>query len=127
MQRSNLRIFPDDAYSDVGAELTEDLSPADVILAVKEVPIPLILPNRTYMFFSHTIKAQKKNMPLLDALLAKRVRLVDYECITVGGHRGGKRLVAFGRYAGELFFSTIVTDSNFSITFNDFSRYCRYG
>lgn len=52
------------------------------------------------MFFSHTIKAQPQNMPLLDALLAKRIRLVDYECITEGGLRGGRRLVAFGRFAG---------------------------
>ena len=100
VQPSNLRIFPDAAYVDAGADLTDDLSAADVILAVKEVPISLLLPRRTYLFFSHTIKAQAQNMPLLDALLEKRIRLVDYECITVGGQRGGKRLVAFGRYAG---------------------------
>lgn len=100
IQPSKLRIFPDDAYRDAGAELCEDLSPASVILAVKEVPIPLLLPGKTYLFFSHTIKAQPKNMPLLDALLERRIRLIDYECITIGGQRGGKRLVAFGRYAG---------------------------
>lgn len=55
----------------------------------------------TYAFFSHTIKAQPYNMPLLDALLQKRIRLVDYECIVQGGVRGtGQRLVAFGNYAG---------------------------
>jgi alpha-aminoadipic semialdehyde synthase len=52
------------------------------------------------MFFSHTIKAQAANLPLLDALLAQRVRMVDYECITEGGIRGGHRLVAFGKFAG---------------------------
>lgn len=39
-------------------------------------------------------------MPLLDALLEKNIRLVDYECIVKGGLRGGQRLVAFGRFAG---------------------------
>jgi hypothetical protein len=35
------------------------------------VPIDLLLPNKSYAFFSHTIKAQEANMPLLDALLEK--------------------------------------------------------
>jgi alpha-aminoadipic semialdehyde synthase len=100
VQPSKLRIFPDAAYRDAGAELCEDLSPAGVILAVKEVPQSLLLSDKTWLFFSHTIKAQPKNMPLLDELLKRRIRLIDYECITVGGQRGGKRLVAFGRYAG---------------------------
>jgi hypothetical protein len=47
------------------------------------------------------VARQPANMPLLDALLEKHIRLVDYECITVGGIRNGSRLVAFGRYAGE--------------------------
>ena len=41
-------------------------------------------------------------MPLLDDILKKRIRMIDYECITIGGERGAKRLVAFGRYAGTL-------------------------
>ena len=49
--------------------LSEDLSPASVILAVKEVPVHKLIPERTYLFFSHTIKAQPHNMPLLDAIL----------------------------------------------------------
>lgn len=52
------------------------------------------------MFFSHTIKGQPYNMPLLDAVQEKRIRLLDYETITKDGVRGGQRLVAFGRYAG---------------------------
>ena len=32
-----------------GAEVTEDLSPAAVILGVKEVPIDQIMPDRTYV------------------------------------------------------------------------------
>lgn len=56
--------------------------------------------DSTYGFFSHVIKAQPHNMPLLDALVDKNVRMMDYECIVRGGQRGGTRLVAFGRYAG---------------------------
>ena len=56
------------------------------------------MPGKTYFFFSHTLKAQDYNMPLLDELLAKRVRLVDFE--TIRDKSGKDRLVAFGRYAG---------------------------
>ena len=52
--------------------------------------------GRTYVFFSHTIKAQPYNMGLLDSILAKNIRLIDYECITERGERNGRRLVAFG-------------------------------
>ena len=58
-------------YIAAGAQVQEDLSEASLILGVKQVPIDYLLPNRTYAFFSHTIKAQEANMPLLDALLEK--------------------------------------------------------
>ena len=80
-----------------GATVKEDLSDADCILAVKEVPEELLLPNKTYMFFSHTIKAQQQNMDMLDSIIANKIRLIDYERIIDGS---GKRLVRFGHYAG---------------------------
>ena len=40
-------------------------------------------------------------MALLEACLTKNVRLVDYECITQGGKKNGKRLIAFGSWAGR--------------------------
>ena len=40
-----------------------------------------LIPGKTYFFFSHTIKAQLYNMPLLDLMLEKKIRMVDYECI----------------------------------------------
>jgi len=52
-----------------------------VIFGVKEVPIENLIPNKTYFFFSHTIKAQEYNMPLLDAMLKNNIRMIDYECI----------------------------------------------
>jgi len=80
----------------------EDISDASVIFGVKEVPIENLIANKTYFFFSHTIKAQAYNMPLLDKLLELNIRLVDFECIRNVAAEGGssERLVAFGRYAG---------------------------
>ena len=78
VQPSPIRTFSDAAYRAAGAELTEDLRGADVVLGVKEVPPAQLLPAKTYAFFAHIIKAQPAGMPLLDAMLAKRVRLVDY-------------------------------------------------
>ncbi|CAK0819461.1 unnamed protein product [Prorocentrum cordatum] len=100
VQPSTRRIFTDEEYQSAGAELNEDLSECATICAVKEVPIDLLLPGRTWLFFSHTIKAQPAGMPLLDAVLERKVRLVDYECITQTGNRRDQRLVAFGNYAG---------------------------
>ncbi|XP_050524129.1 alpha-aminoadipic semialdehyde synthase, mitochondrial isoform X2 [Daktulosphaira vitifoliae] len=47
--------------------------------------------------FSHTIKAQEANMPLLDSILEKNIRLIDYEKLM---DSSGNRVVAFGKYAG---------------------------
>lgn len=55
----------------MGAVVQEDISEAPVILGVKCVPIDLLENHKTYVFFSHTIKAQDANMPLLDAILEK--------------------------------------------------------
>lgn len=61
------------------------------------MPIDSLIPGKTYCFFSHTIKAQESNMPLLDAVLEKNIRLIDYERII---DEDGSRQVAFGKYAG---------------------------
>ncbi|CAE8595750.1 unnamed protein product [Polarella glacialis] len=100
VQPCTRRVFMDTEYLEVGAEIREDLSECAAIVAVKEVPPELLLPGRTWCFFSHTIKAQPSGMALLDVALEKNVRLVDYECITETGNKGGKRLVAFGAFAG---------------------------
>lgn len=84
-------------YIDAGASIQEDMSEASVIMGVKQVPIESLIPDKTYCFFSHTIKAQESNMPLLDSILSKNIRLIDYERII---DERGQRLVAFGKYAG---------------------------
>lgn len=67
-----------DEYERAGAIISEDLSPASLIIGVKAVPVDLLLPNKTYAFFSHTIKAQEANMPLLDAMLDKVGEIIDF-------------------------------------------------
>lgn len=101
VQPSTRRCFDDQEYVDVGAELNEDLSEASVIFGVKQVPVKSLLPDRTFVFFSHTIKAQQENMPLLQAIRDRNIRLVDYECITETGRRDGRRLITFGNFAGK--------------------------
>lgn len=91
VQPSDRRIFTNDEFREAGAIITDDLGEASVILGVKQVPVESLLPDRTYLFFSHVIKAQPENMALLDAVLAKRIRLIDYECITSSGVRPGRR------------------------------------
>lgn len=81
MQPSTSRCYTDEEFIEAGAIIQEDFSDCDVIFGVKEVPIPNLIPNKTYFFFSHTIKAQEYNMSLLDTMLEKKIRMIDYECI----------------------------------------------
>ncbi|KAL0558596.1 hypothetical protein IC582_003173 [Cucumis melo] len=105
IQPSTKRIYHDAQYEDVGCEISEDLSECGLILGVKQPKLEMILPDRAYGFFSHTHKAQKENMPLLDKILSEKASLYDYELI-VGDH--GKRLLAFGKFAGRAGFIDIL-------------------
>jgi len=97
VQPSDRRAYSMKEYSENGAVICEDMSEASLIIGVKQVPIDLLLRNKTYAFFSHTIKAQADNMPLLDAMLEKNIRIIDYEkMVDANNHR----VVAFGKYAG---------------------------
>ncbi len=97
VEPSPIRSFKDEEFTKHGIHLQEDLSDCDILLGVKEVPIEKLIPGKTYLFFSHTIKKQAYNRPLLQAVLAKNIRLVDYEVLT---DERGDRLIAFGFYAG---------------------------
>jgi alpha-aminoadipic semialdehyde synthase len=101
VQPCTRRIYSDDEFRAAGAEVTEDISPANTILGVKSVLKENLIANKAYMFFSHTIKAQSYSMPLLDTVLEKNIALFDYECITLDGKDNAPRLVAFGVYAGR--------------------------
>lgn len=97
VQPSPIRCFADSDYAEQGIPLQEDLTDCDVLLGVKEVPIPELISGKTYFFFSHTIKKQDYNRELLRTILEREITLVDYETLT---NPPGKRVIAFGRYAG---------------------------
>jgi alpha-aminoadipic semialdehyde synthase len=97
VQASPIRAFTAQEYGQVGATVVEELSTCPVILAIKEIPSQLLAAGKTYAFFSHTIKGQKHNMPMLRRLLDLGCNLIDYEKIV---DENGRRLVFFGNYAG---------------------------
>jgi saccharopine dehydrogenase (NAD+, L-lysine-forming) len=75
----------------------EDLSRCQTVLAIKEIPLHFYQDRQTYLFFSHTIKGQVHNMPILRRMMEKGCQLIDYERIV---DDQGRRLVLFGRHAG---------------------------
>jgi alpha-aminoadipic semialdehyde synthase len=97
IQPSTIRVFSDEEYTAAGAAVQEDLSPAGIVLAVKEIPVELLQPGKTYLFFSHTIKGQSYNMPLLRRLLELNCQLIDYERVV---NEQNRRLIFFGEHAG---------------------------
>jgi alanine dehydrogenase len=97
VEASDIRIFPDDAYREAGFEVVDDVSHADVMLGVKEVPVDALIPNKKYFYFSHTIKKQPYNRKLLKAMLAKNIEMFDHETIV---NADKHRLIGFGYYAG---------------------------
>ncbi|HEX8563504.1 MAG TPA: NAD(P)-dependent oxidoreductase [Flavobacterium sp.] len=97
VETSDIRIFSDEQYRKAGIEVTDDVSDCDVLFGVKEVPIDALIPDKSYFFFSHTIKKQPHNRKLLQAILQKNIDLYDHETIVDASNH---RLIGFGRYAG---------------------------
>ncbi|WP_299890701.1 NAD(P)-dependent oxidoreductase [uncultured Lacinutrix sp.] len=97
VESSDIRVFKDSEYKDLGFNVSENITNADVMFGVKEVPIKDLIPNKKYFFFSHTIKKQPYNRKLLKAILDKKIELFDHETIV---KKSGARLIGFGRYAG---------------------------
>ncbi|MBS1952090.1 MAG: Lysine ketoglutarate reductase (LKR) / Saccharopine dehydrogenase [Cytophagales bacterium] len=93
---SEIRCFSDSEYRNLGIEVS-DVYTCDILMGIKEVPVKDLLANKTYLFFSHTIKKQPYNRRLLQEVLKKNIRLIDYEALK---DTQDNRLVAFGRYAG---------------------------
>ena len=97
VQHSDNRCFSDREYSMTGTPVKEDISEADILLGIKEVPVDMLIPNKTYLFFSHTKKLQPYNRKLLKEIIRKKITLIDYECLE---HEDGKRIIGFGFFAG---------------------------
>jgi len=94
---SPTRCFKDEEYIAEGIQMQADLSDCEVLMGVKEVPPASLVSNKTYFFFSHTIKEQPYNRYLLQTILQKNIQLIDYEVLT---NDKGQRLIAFGVFAG---------------------------
>jgi alanine dehydrogenase len=97
VQPSSHRCYSDHEFEQSGVTLQEDLSPCNLLLGIKEVPVNMLLPNKTYMFFSHTKKKQPYNKKLMHAMVEKKITLIDYECLE---HADGQRIIGFGFFAG---------------------------
>jgi len=100
VQSSPIRAFKDQDFQDIGARISSDISKPNVVFSIKEIPIPIIEAQntpKTYVFFSHTIKGQKHNMPMLKKILEANATLIDYEKVV---NEKGFRLIFFGNWAG---------------------------
>lgn len=97
VERSDRRFYTDQEYIHAGARLANDLNQCQVIIGVKEMPERIFEPGKTYVFFSHVIKGQANNMPMLRRMMEKGCNLIDYEKIVDEQNR---RLIFFGRFAG---------------------------
>ncbi|MDZ7877203.1 MAG: NAD(P)-dependent oxidoreductase [Saprospiraceae bacterium] len=97
VEPSPTRCFSDAEYQAEGITVSTDLSQCDCLMGIKEVPIDRLMAGKTYLFFSHTIKKQAHNRGLLQAVLEKKITLIDYEVLTDDYNQ---RLMAFGKFAG---------------------------
>jgi len=97
VEESPKRVFKHNEFENAGAEIVKDVKEADIVFGVKEMPMDLFEEGKTYIFFSHVIKGQSYNMPMLKKMMEKKDNLIDYEKIA---DDSGKRLIFFGRFAG---------------------------
>ena len=111
VQPSKERCFKDKDYLKTGAQITDNLSSADIIFGVKEVDISTLIKDKTYLFFSHTSKVRQYigqvikdkaiiyKKELLKEVIKKNITLIDYENIRDASGEG-YRYLGFGRFAG---------------------------
>jgi alpha-aminoadipic semialdehyde synthase len=97
VQSSEKRVFKDDEFTKAGAKVAKELKRCPIIFGVKEISISAFEENKTYIFFSHVIKGQKYNMPMLKKMMEMKCNLIDYEKVA---DEQNKRLIFFGKYAG---------------------------
>ncbi|TWD13800.1 saccharopine dehydrogenase (NAD+, L-lysine-forming) [Marihabitans asiaticum] len=101
VESSPQRIFGDDEYAQIGAEVAPALSWTEapentVVLGLKELPdAPAELAHR-HVFFGHAYKGQSGATALLERFRRGGGTLLDVEYLT----KGGRRVVAFGYWAG---------------------------
>ncbi|HTN17163.1 MAG TPA: NAD(P)-dependent oxidoreductase [Chitinophagaceae bacterium] len=97
VESSPNRCYTDEEYRREGVPVVSDMRDCEVLLGVKEVPEEELIEGKTYFFFSHTKKMQPYNRGLMQAMIRKHIRMIDYECLT---HTDGQRILGFGFFAG---------------------------
>jgi alanine dehydrogenase len=97
IQPSDIRCYTDEEYNYLDLKMKENITECEILIGVKEVDPKTLIADKTYMFFSHVAKKQPYNRGLLQEVIKKNIRLVDYEYLT---DYNEQRIVAFGRWAG---------------------------
>jgi len=97
VQKSDIRCYNDEEYIKSGINVVDDVSNCDILFGIKEVPKVKLIANKTYFFFSHTIKEQEYNRDLLLKMISLNISMIDYEVLKSSN---GNRLLGFGRFAG---------------------------
>ncbi|HRP43740.1 MAG TPA: alanine dehydrogenase, partial [Ginsengibacter sp.] len=97
VESSAHRCFTDEEYRQEGIQVVADVSSCDVLFGIKEIPVDMLIPEKTYFFFSHTRKMQPYNQKMMRDIVSKKITLVDYECLE---HADGARVLGFGFFAG---------------------------
>lgn len=100
VQTSNLRCFTDLEFKQVGAIITDknwENFPDSLIIGLKELDNVNKLNTHTHIYFSHCFKNQLGSETILNYFKKSSSNLYDLEYFV---DSNGKRLVAFGFYAG---------------------------
>ncbi len=97
VQSSDKRIYKDEEFVKAGAKVNDSLKDCPVIFGIKEIPIEVFEPEKTYVMFAHVIKGQSSNMSMLKRMMDLKCNLIDYERVA---DELGRRLIFFGKYAG---------------------------
>ena len=98
IEPSSQRAFEEKEFEEVGATTTPlKGSGVPIVLGIKEMPMDFFEKDVAYIFFSHTIKGQKYNMPMLQHIMNTGSTLIDYERVM---DDKGRRLIYFGNWAG---------------------------
>ena len=97
VQTSPDRCYSDEEYRNAGVEVRDDVQECSILFGIKEVPVHQLLSGKTYLFFSHTKKAQPVNQRMFQTILERGITLIDYECLE---HDDGQRILGFGFFAG---------------------------
>ena len=104
VQNSNHRIYSNDEYAIYGAIITDipwyDLQTKNtIIIGLKDLPELHKLNNHTHIFFAHCFQEQSGSALILNTFKNSQSIIYDFEYFTDGS---GKRLLAFGKYAGNV-------------------------